>query len=99
MTNTGQMTINQMATREGIPAMNGYVETNQVVIQARISERQAEAAGERLAAAARSANGQRSVRRRVGVMLIHAGQRVAGGQASAGSPAARPPHPTRRMAA
>ena len=76
--------------------MNGYVETNQLVIRARISERQAEAAGERLAAAARSTSGRGSVRRRVGVMLIHAGQRVAGGQASAGSPAARPTH---RMAA
>ena len=92
MTNTGYMTINQTAVPGGRQAMNGYVETNQIVIQARISERQAEAAGERLAAAARTTIGRGSLRRRVGVLMIHAGQRVAGGQASAGSPAARPTH-------
>ena len=71
--------------------MNGYVETNTLVIENRINERRAEAAGERLAATARR-SGSGNVRRRVGVLLIHAGQRVAGGQASAGSPAVRRSH-------
>jgi hypothetical protein len=99
MTNTGQMTINQETAREGIQAMNGYVETNQVVIRARISELQAEAAGERLAATSRSTTGSGMVRRHVGRLLIQAGQRVAGGQASAGSPAAPPARPSPPMAA
>ena len=90
MTNTGTISINQLGVnREGTRDMQGYIDTNRVVIQARIDERRAEAAGERLAAAARGTTGRGSIRRRVGVMLIHAGQRVAGGQASAGSPAAR----------
>jgi hypothetical protein len=73
--------------------MQGYIDTNQVVIRARISERRAEAAGERLAAAARTTTGTGAVRRQVGRLLIRAGQRLAGGQASAGSPAARPARP------
>jgi hypothetical protein len=73
--------------------MQGYIDTNQVVIRARISERRAEAAGERLAAAARSTSDNGTVRRHVGWLLIRAGQRLAGGQASAGSPAARPARP------
>jgi hypothetical protein len=91
------MTINQHGTnREGTRAMQGYIDMNQVVIRARINERRAEAAGERLAATARATTTRGSIRRRVGVMLIHAGQRVAGGQASAGSPAA---HRSRGLAA
>jgi hypothetical protein len=73
--------------------MQGYIDTNQVVIRARISERRAEAAGERLAAAARTTAGNGAVRRQVGRLLIRAGQRLAGGQASAGSSAARPARP------
>ena len=96
MTNTGQTGISQRGRREGTQTMQGYIETTQVVIRARISEREAEAAGERLAAAARATRRPSSLRRHVGVLLIHAGQRVAGGQASAGSSAARPAH---RMAA
>ena len=92
MTNTGQMTIDQMRGQEGIRTMQGYIETTQVVIRARINEREAEAAGERLAAAARATRRPSSLRRSVGVLLIHAGQRVAGGQASSGPSAARPAH-------
>ena len=100
MTNTGTITINQRTmTREGNSDVQGYIETNQVVVRARISERRAEAAGERLAAAARATAGNGTVRRSVGRFLIRAGQRVAGGQASAGSSAARAGQPARPMAA
>ncbi len=71
--------------------MQGYIEITNLVIQARIAEREAEAAGDRLAAAARSRGGTNgSVRRSVGLFLIRAGQRVGGGQGSAGSSATRP---------
>jgi len=94
MTNTGTITINHpRMTREGNSDVQAYIDTNQVLIRARIEERRAEAAGERLAAAARRTTSNRTVRRHVGRLLIRAGQRVAGGQASAGSPAARPARP------
>ena len=69
--------------------MQGYVDINQVVIKSRINDLRAEAAGQRLAAAGRPVAGTSIVRRRVGTFLIHAGVRLAGGQASAGSPATR----------
>ena len=72
--------------------MQGYIETTQVLIRERIRMREAEAAGERLAAAARATTRPSGLRRQVGVLLIHAGQRVAGGQASAGPSASRPAH-------
>ena len=69
--------------------MDGPKET-QVVIRARIRERELEAASERLAASARVAATPRSLRRTIGRLLIRAGRRVAGESALAGSPAARP---------
>lgn len=89
MTNTGQMTINQ-TRREGTRTMQGYIEITNTVIRARMRDREAEAAGERLAAAARSSATGRSLRQSVGLLLIRAGQRVGGGQASVSSPPARP---------
>jgi len=86
------MTINQMRAQGGNRAMQGYIETTQVVIRERMRVREAEAAGERLAAGTRAASRPSGLRRQVGVLLIHAGQRVAGGQASAGPSAARPGH-------
>ncbi len=77
--------------------MQGYIEITNLVIQARIIEREAEAAAGRLAATARSRSSTNgSVRRSVGLFLIRAGQRVGGGQVSAGSSSNRPTH---RMAA
>jgi hypothetical protein len=91
MTNTGHTNINQ-SRREGTPTMQGYIEITNTVIRARMRERQAEAAGERLAAAARSSTTGWSVRRNVGLLLIRAGQRVGGGQVTAGPSSARPAH-------
>ena len=96
MTNTEQITINQMLNRKGPRAMQGFSDIDQVVIQARMSDLQDEAAGERLAARGRIATGTGIVRRRVGTFLIHAGVRLAGGQASAGSP---PNRTSRHLAA
>lgn len=95
MTNTEQMNINHIR-REGTPTMQGYIENTNTVIRARMRDREAEAAGERLAAAARASATGRSFRQSVGLLLIRAGQRVGGGQASASSPSARP---AQRMAA
>jgi hypothetical protein len=92
MTNTQQITINQTMTSRGHPVMHGWTEQNQVVIRARIRERELEAASERLAAAAH-ATSPIGIRRTVGRMLISAGRRIAGEPAVAGSPAARPARP------
>ena len=76
--------------------MHGYIEITNLVIRARISEREAEAAAQRLAATARSRGASGRVRRSVGLFLIRAGQRVGGGQVPPGSSTTRPAH---RMAA
>lgn len=99
MTNTEQITIDQNLNQKGLRAMQGYVDTNQLLVRARINERQAEAASERLAAAGRASAGSGTVRRHVGLFLIQAGQRLAGGQTTAGTPATRSTRPTGRMAA
>ena len=72
--------------------MHGWTEQNQVVIRARIRERELEAASERLAATARATSAI-GVRRTVGRLLIRAGRRIAGESATAGSPATRPARP------
>jgi hypothetical protein len=90
------MTINQTLNRKGLRAMQGFSDIDQAVIQARMNDLQAEAAGERQAASGRTLAGSGLVRRRVGTILIHAGIRLAGGQASAGSSANRT---SRHMAA
>ena len=98
MANTEQMTISHETTSlEGMHPVNGYTEITQMVVRARIRAREVEAAGERLAAIARTtttSNG--NARRRVGRLLILAGRRIAGESVPSGSPAARP---TRPMAA
>ncbi len=76
--------------------MNGYVETTQLAVQARVRSREDEAASERLATIARSTRAGRSIRREVGRLLILTGLRIAGESGQAGSPPARP---TRRLAA
>ena len=92
MTNTQQITMNQDDHARGPRDMQAWTEQNQVVIGARIRERELEAASERLAATARIpvATTSPSVRRSVGRMLIRVGRRIAGESAAAGSPAARP---------
>jgi predicted N-acetyltransferase YhbS len=96
MTNTQQITINHFDSMRGMHLMHGWTEGTQVVIRARIRERELEAASERLAASARVATTPRSLRRTIGRLLIRAGRRVAGESAHAGSQAARP---ARSMAA
>jgi hypothetical protein len=81
MTNTQQITVNQPMNSRGHPVMHGWTEQNQVVIRARIRERELEAASERLAATAH-ATLPTGVRRTIGRMLI-----------SAGRPPARPARP------
>jgi plasmid stabilization system protein ParE len=93
MTNTQQITVNQTITSRGHPVMHGWTEQNQVVIRARIRERELEAASERLAAGARIATTPSSLRRTVGRLLIRTGRRIAGESALAGSPVARAARP------
>jgi hypothetical protein len=95
MTNTQQITMNQVDTARGTQNMQGWTELNQVVIRSRIREREIEAASERLAATARGTT-RSSARRAVGRLLIRFGHRIAGEPVATGSPAARP---VRRMAA
>ena len=76
MTNTQQISINQSGFSRGHRVMHGWTEQNQVVIRARIQERELEAASERLAATARAAS-PIGVRRVVGRLLIRAGRRIA----------------------
>ena len=54
MTNTQQMSINHMELAKGITVMHGWTEQTQLVVRARIREREVEAASERLAATART---------------------------------------------
>lgn len=97
MTNTQQMMIGQTtAFAKGNNPMQGWTDSNQVVIRARIQDRIAEAASERLAAASRATSSNSGVRQRVGHLLIVAGRHVAGEPVPTGSPAVRPSH---RMAA
>lgn len=75
--------------------MQTYVDFNMAIARDRIRARETEAAGERLAAAARdgrvlSISHRGGVRRQLGLLLISAGRRVAGEPASSGSSAARP---------
>ena len=94
MTNTQQISMNQTTnTSRGHDTMNAYTEQTQRVVRDRIRTRELEAASERLAAAAHATSTPSSFRRRIGRLLITTGRRVAGEQASAGSPAARPAHP------
>lgn len=72
--------------------MHGWTELNEMVIRARIRERELEAASQRLAATAHATT-PGSVRRTVGRLLIRAGRRIAGESATAGSPATRPARP------
>jgi hypothetical protein len=92
MTNTQKITVNQTIDSRGHPVMHGWTEQNQVVIRARIRDRELEAASERLAATAHATH-PIGVRRTVGRMLISAGRRIAGEPAVAGSPASRPARP------
>lgn len=97
MTNTAQMTISHETTSlEGMHPVNGYTEITQLVVRDRIRAREVEAAGERLAAIARTTTNDGNARRRVGRLLIQAGRRIAGEPVPPGSPAVRP---TRPMAA
>lgn len=97
MTNTQQMTMNQeIVTGKGLRQVNGYAETNLLVVRARISERQAEAANARLAALSRGITSRETVRRHVGRLLISAGYRVGGETVPSGRGASRP---ARRLAA
>lgn len=66
------------------------------MVRARIGERQAEAANERLAALARGSTSRGTVRQHVGRLLISAGYRVGGESVQAGHAA---PRPARRLAA
>jgi hypothetical protein len=93
MTNKQQINIGHTDHTRGNPTMNAFTEQNQRVVRDRIRARELEAASERLAAAAHATSSPSSFRRRIGTLLITAGRRVAGEQASAGSPAARPAHP------
>lgn len=97
MTNTRQITMNQARrlSLTGVAVMHGWTEQTQVVIRARIREREIEAANERLAATARTIT-PRSLRRSIGRLLINAGRRVAGESVANGSSGARP---ARTMAA
>lgn len=75
--------------------MQAYVDFNMAIVQDRFRAREVEAAGERLAAAARDGRAtsiahRGGVRRQVGRLLISAGRRVAGEPGSSGSSAARP---------
>ncbi|HEX5589103.1 MAG TPA: hypothetical protein VFX65_02290 [Candidatus Limnocylindrales bacterium] len=98
MTNTQQISINHMELAKGIATMHGWTEQTQLVVRARIREREVEAASERLAATARTTT-PRSLRRSVGRLLILTGRRVAGEVAPTASPAARSSHPARPIAA
>jgi plasmid stabilization system protein ParE len=93
MTNTQQITMNHIDRTRGPYPMHGWTEASQVVIRARIRERELEAASERLAAGARIATTPSSLRRTVGRLLIRTGRRIAGESALAGSPVARPARP------
>ena len=94
MTNTEHMTVDHKTTStEGMHSVNGYTEITQMVVRARIRTREVEAAGERLAAIARTTTNDGNARRRVGRLLILAGRRIAGESVPSGSPAARPVRP------
>jgi hypothetical protein len=92
MTNTQQIPMNYHTISRGPRVMHGWTEQNQVVIRARIRERELEAASERLAATA-PATSPIGIRRTVGRLLIRAGRRIAGEPVTSGSPAARPARP------
>ncbi len=94
MTNTEHMNMNhEIRSAEGMRTVNGYIEVTQMVVRERIRAREVEAAGERLAAIARTISTDGSARRRVGRLLILAGRRIAGESVPSGSPAARPVRP------
>jgi len=93
MTNTQQTTITHIDELRRNANMHAYTEGTQQVVRDRIRARELEAASERLAATAHATSAPSNLRRHVGRLLITAGRRVAGEQASAGSPAARPVHP------
>jgi hypothetical protein len=73
--------------------MNGYTEITQMVVRDRIRTREVEAAGERLAAIARTTTNDGNARQRLGRLLILAGRRIAGESVPPGSPAVRPTRP------
>lgn len=89
MTNTQQMMINQSHKPTRTHDMNAWTEQTQTMIRSRIRERELEAAGERLAAAA-IPRSQGSIRRSIGRWLIVTGRLVAGEPTFAAAPAARP---------
>ena len=94
MTNREQMTIASVLTFEafqqrGTPAMRDWTVTDRVVVRARIAERLAEAASERLARTTGSSASRIGLRPSVGHLLIRAGRRVAGEPMPGGSPAHR----------
>ena len=93
MTNTQQTTITQTSELRRNTSMNAYTDQTQQLVRDRIRARELEAASERLAAIAQGTAGPSTFRLRIGRLLITAGRRVGGEQASAGSPAGRPAQP------
>jgi hypothetical protein len=93
MTNTQQTNITHIDELRRNTTMNAHTDQTQRVVRDRIRARELEAASERLAATAHTTPASSNLRRRIGRLLITTGRRVAGEQAPAGSPAARPARP------
>ena len=73
--------------------MTGDLNTRHLIILDHVRALEMEAASERLAKIAQSAQARITARRRVGELLIRTGRRIAGEPGLSGSPAARPSRP------